>query len=268
MSAGLGGKVAIVTGAGTKAPGIGIGCAIAQVLARNGATVLVVDRDGDNAKVTLGMIDNDGGTGAVCVADVSREADCEAMVVAAVETFGGLDILVNNAGISKHVVVTATTLELYEDILGVNLRGTFMACKYAIPELIARGGGSIVNIGSVAGIRDTGSSHPAYSASKGGMLGLTVDLAGEYGQYNVRVNAVLPGMIASPLQASIATISPETEKRINMLGRQGDVWDIAQAVNVLCSDELSYITGHTLPVDGGATQAMAVSALRVDRASG
>lgn len=265
MGARLSGKVAIVTGAGTKPPGIGIGCATAQLLARDGASVLVVDKDVENAKVTVGMIENEGGRSSVCVADVSLESDCEAMVHSAIETFGGLDILVNNAGISKHVSVTDTTLELFESIIGVNLRGSFMSCKYAIPELIARGGGSVINIGSVVAVRDSGSSHPAYSASKGGVLGLTVDLAGEYGRHNVRVNAVLPGMIRSPIQESIGSASPEIQKRMNMLGRMGNVWDIAHAVNFLCTDEASYITGHVLPVDGGATQAMPASSFRVDR---
>jgi NAD(P)-dependent dehydrogenase (short-subunit alcohol dehydrogenase family) len=266
VGARLEGKVAIVTGAGTLLPGIGIGCAISRVLARDGATVLVVDRDAENGEATLRMIEEEGGRGAVCVADVAREADCAAMVEMATEIFGGLDIVVNNAGISKHVTVTDTPLELFEDIIGVNLRGPFMVCKHAVPHLIARGGGSIVNIGSVVAIRDAGSSHPAYAASKGGVLSLTVDLAGEYGRHNVRVNAVLPGMIQSPIQASIGSASPEIQKRMNMLGRMGDVWDVAHAVGFLCTPEAAYITGHILPVDGGATQAMPASVARVDRA--
>jgi NAD(P)-dependent dehydrogenase (short-subunit alcohol dehydrogenase family) len=259
------GKVALVTGAGTNPPGIGIGCAISVTLAREGASIVVVDRDADNAAVTVGMIEEAGGRATASVADVSRESDCESMVRAAVESFGGIDILVNNAGISRHVPVTATTVELFEEIIGTNLRGAFMSCKHAIPELIARGGGSIVNIGSVVSIRDSGSSHPAYSASKGGVLGLTVDLAGEYGRQNVRVNAVLPGMIASPIQASIGSASPEVQKRMNMLGRMGTVWDIANAVWFLCTDEAAYITAHILSVDGGATQALPTSAMRADR---
>src|SRR5262245_50991150 len=239
----LDGKVAIVTGAGTKPPGVGIGCAIAQVLARAGASVLIVDKDAEHGEVTRGMIAEEGGQSAVCVADVSVETDCEAMVRAAVDEFGGLDILANNAGISRHVTITDTPQELFEEIVGVNLRGSFMACKYAIPAIMARGGGSIVNIGSVVAIRDAGSSHPAYAASKGGVLGMTVDLAGAYGRDNVRVNAVLPGMIASPIQASIGSASEEMQKRMNLLGRMGDVWDIAHAVAFLCTDEASYITG-------------------------
>ena len=180
------GKVAIVTGGGTRLPGIGIGCAAARVLAREGASILVVDREEDNAKATVGLIEEEGGRAAVCVADVSSEADCESMIGVARATFGGLDILVNNAGISLHASITETTLDLYEQIMAVNLRGTFMACKHAIPALIERGGGSLVNIGSVVAIRDAGVTHPAYAASKGGVLALTVDLAGEYGRRNVR----------------------------------------------------------------------------------
>ena len=261
----LEGKVAIVTGAGTKLPGIGIGCAIAQTLGAQGASILIVDVDADNGKATLDLVEEQGGKGSVFVADVSEESDCEAMVRAAVDTFGKLDILVNNAGISLHVPVTETSLELYERIMGVNLRGPFMACKYAIPVLIEGGGGSIVNIGSVVAIRDSGSSHPAYAASKGGVNALTIDLAGEYGRDNVRVNCVLPGMIASPIQQSVGAASAEIIKRMNALGRMGGVFDIADAVEWLCTDEASYMTGHILPVDGGATVSMPATVSRVDR---
>jgi NAD(P)-dependent dehydrogenase (short-subunit alcohol dehydrogenase family) len=226
--------------------------------------VLIVDKEADNGKATLDLVEEQGGTGAVFVADVSQESDCEAMVRAAVETFGKLDILVNNAGISKHVSAIDTDFELYETILGINLRGPFMACKYALPVLIEGGGGSIVNISSVVSLRDAGSTHPAYAASKGGVNSLTIDLAGEYGRDNVRVNAVLPGMIASPIQQSVGTASPEIQKRLNALGRMGSVWDIAHAVEWLCTDDASYITGHILPVDGGATVSMPASSHRVD----
>jgi NAD(P)-dependent dehydrogenase (short-subunit alcohol dehydrogenase family) len=147
-------------------------------------------------------------------------------------------------------------------VIGVNLTGAFMCCKYAVPALIARGGGSIVNIGSVAGVRDSGSTHPAYSASKAALLGLTVDLAGAYGRDNVRVNTVLPGMISSPMQESVGQVDDDIRARLNLLGRMGDPWDIANAVLFLCTDEAAYITGLTLPVDGGATVAMPGSTIR------
>ena len=267
MTGRLDGKVAIVTGAGTRLPGIGIGCAIAQTLARDGATVLIADREQENAEATLRLIEDDGGRAEVCLTDVSVEEDCAAMVRTAIDRFGGLDILVNNAGISIHAPVTDTSLELFERIIGVNLRGTFMCCKYAVPELIARGGGSIVNIGSIAALRDTGGSHPAYAASKGGVHSMTIDIAGEYGRHNVRVNAVLPGMIQSPIAESVGNgpVPMEVQRRLNMLGRMGTVWDIANAVWMLCLPEASYITGHILPIDGGATVAMSPTWTRGDR---
>lgn len=263
------GKVAIVTGAGSAAdaPGAGIGQAIATVLAREGASVLLVDKVEERAEATRIALDGLSGRGATFVADVTFPRDCEAMVEAAVGQFGGVDILVNNAAISKHLAITETPEEVYDEVLDINLKGTFLSCKYAIPALIDRGGGSIVNIGSVAGIRDAGTSHPAYCASKAGQLGLTVDLAGAYGRDNVRVNAVLPGMVATPMQASIGQLDDDIRSRLNLLGRMGDAWDIAHAVLYLCSDEASYLTGVTLPVDGGATIGMPASSFRGTRST-
>jgi NAD(P)-dependent dehydrogenase (short-subunit alcohol dehydrogenase family) len=262
----LQGKVAVVTGGGgTSGAGLGIGQAISVVLAREGASVLLVDKVPDNADVTLHAIEEEGGKAAVYVGDVSRESDCEAMVNSAIERFGGMDILVNNAAITRHVPIVDTTMELYADVIGVNLTGAFMACKFAVPALIARGGGSIVNIGSVAGVRDSGSTHPAYSASKAALLGLTVDLAGAYGRDNVRVNTVLPGMISSPMQESVGRIDDDIRSRLNLLGRMGSAWDIAHAVLFLCSDDAAYITGLAFPVDGGATASMPGTALRGGR---
>jgi NAD(P)-dependent dehydrogenase (short-subunit alcohol dehydrogenase family) len=253
----LAGKVAIVTGAGSTGDGVGIGQAIATVLAREGASVLLVDKDGDRGETTRRSLDGGGdGNSTVFVGDVTNEADCEAMVHAATGAFGGLDILVNNAAISRHVAITETSKELFDEVLDVNVGGSFFACKYAIPALVARGGGSIVNIGSVAAVRDSGTSHPAYCSSKAAQLGLTVDLAGAYGRSNVRVNAVLPGMVFTPMLQSVGRVDDEVRAHLNLLGRMGSAWDIAHAVSFLCSDEASYITGVVLPVDGGATAAM------------
>ena len=262
----LNGKVAIVTGAGgVPGPGLGIGKAISITLAREGASVLLVDVVEENAKATLSEIEDTPGKGVVFVGDVSKPEDCEAMVAAAVENFGGLDILVNNAAISRHFSVVDTEEELFDRVIGINLKGAFMACKYAVPALIERGGGSIVQIGSIAGIRDSGTSHPAYTSSKAGMLGMMADLAGEYGRDNIRVNAVLPGIISTPMQDSVGRIGDDVWSRLNLLGRPGSAWDIANAVLFLCSDEGSYLTSVTLPVDGGATMAMAGSWNRKDR---
>lgn len=261
------GKVAIVTGAGSAAdaPGAGIGQAIATALVREGASVLLVDKDLARAEATrAGLVDLPG-TAECFEGDVTDPAGCEAMVAAAAERFGGLDILVNNAAITFHAPITETSVDQFDLVIDVNLKGSFLAAKAALPALIERGGGSIVNIGSVAGIRDSGTTHPAYCASKAGQLGLTVDLAGEYGRKNVRVNAVLPGMVATPMMASVGSVNDEIRARLNLLGRMGDAWDIAHAVLFLCSDEAAYITGVTLPVDGGATMAMPASSFRAGR---
>lgn len=264
MAGRVSGKVALVTGAGSSGPGYGTGKAISVTLAREGAAVLLVDRVPERAEETLRLITDAGGNAAVCEADITRPEQCEAMVRAAVERFGGLDILVNNAAITNHRAITDTSAELLESIVSVNLAGTFMACKFAVPALLERGGGSIVNIGSIASIRDTGSTHPAYSSTKAALLGLTIDLAGAYGRENVRVNAVLPGMIDTPMASGVVTTARDGAQPTeppNLLGRKGDAWDIAHAVLFLCSDEAAYITGVTLPVDGGAVMAMPSSYL-------
>lgn len=264
---GLQGKVAIVTGAGSGGPGAGpgIGQAIAVALAQGGAAVLIVDKDTERADHTLRELDGLVGRGAIHVGDVTSSAACSAMVRAAVENFGGLDILVNNAAVANHAPITDTTEELYDVTLAVNLKGTFLACQQAIPALVERGGGSIVNIGSIAGIRDAGTGETAYAASKAGQLGLTVELAGAYGRDNIRVNAVLPGLISTPMLHSVSTRVDEVRSKLNLLGRMGAAADVANAVCFLCSDEAAYITGVTLPVDGGATMAMPASTFRKPR---
>lgn len=262
------GKVAIVTGAGSGGPdaGVGIGQAIALACAREGASVVLLDRDAGRAGATLRAIEDLGGAAISFVGDITRAEDCAGAVRAAVDRYGGLDILVNNAAIARHAPITETDEELYDETLDVNLKGTFLACKHAIPAMIARGGGSIVNIGSVAGIRDAGTGQAAYAASKAGQLGLTVELAGTHGHDNIRVNAVLPGLVATPMMQSSGRVD-EVRARLNLLGRLGDAWDVAHAVLFLCSDEAAYITGVTLPVDGGATVAMPGSAFRRPPAS-
>jgi NAD(P)-dependent dehydrogenase (short-subunit alcohol dehydrogenase family) len=261
------GKVAIVTGGGSDGSGIGIGQAISMALAREGASVLLVDKDEGRAQNTQRSIESEQGRAAVYVGDITNEPDCEGMVRAAHEQFGGLDVLINNAAISRHLPITETTREDYESVIAVNLTGTFLACKHAIPALIDRGGGSIVNIGSVAGVRDSGTSHPAYCASKAAQMGLTADLAGAYGRDNVRVNTVLPGMVATPMMESVGRVDDDIRARLNLLGRMGSAWDIAHAVLFLCSDDATYITGVTLPVDGGATAGMPASGMRGARRS-
>jgi NAD(P)-dependent dehydrogenase (short-subunit alcohol dehydrogenase family) len=266
----LEGKVAIVTGAGSggEGKGLGIGQAIAMAFARERASVLLVDRDAERAEHTNREIERLPGRGAVFVGDITRSEDCAAMVQAAAMNFGGLDILVNNAAIAKHAAITDTSEALYDETMAINLKGTFLACQQAIPALVARGGGSIVNIGSIVGIRDAGTGETAYAASKAGQLGLTIELAGAYGRDNVRVNAVLPGIIATPMLEAVSNRVDDVRSRLNLLGRMGEAWDVANAVCFLCSDEAAYLTGVILPVDGGATVAMPASTFRKSANSG
>jgi NAD(P)-dependent dehydrogenase (short-subunit alcohol dehydrogenase family) len=252
----LDGKVVIVTGAGsTPGPGMATGRATAIVCAREGAKIVVADIQADRAAETTAMIAEEGGVATTFVGDMTVAADCEAMVQAAVDTFGGLDALVNNIA-DTHRGNVVTTGETDRDrVLATSLRTTFLASKAAVPAMVRGGGGSIVNIGSIAATRGTGNA--AYAAAKGGVHALTVDMAYSHGRQGIRVNAVAPGHITTPLMFSNLGVTPETQHRqemaaaSNLLGTEGTGWDVGWAAAFLASDEARWITGVTLPVDGG-----------------
>jgi NAD(P)-dependent dehydrogenase (short-subunit alcohol dehydrogenase family) len=257
------GKVAIVTGAGsTPGPGVGTGKATAIVLAREGARVLLVDRLPERAEDTLARIEEEGGDATVFAGDVTAAGDCEAMVRAAVDTYGTVDVLVNNLGAAIAGDVVTTTEEEWDRTLAISLRTTFLASKFAVPVMAAHGAGAIVNVGSINAVR--GTRYVAYAAAKGGVHALTVDMAYSHGRQGIRVNAVVPGHITTPLLYSVLGDTPETEYRrqlaaaSNPLGAEGTAWDVAHAAVFLASDEARWITAVTLPVDGGV---MAVTPL-------
>ena len=267
----LEGKVAIVTGAGsTPGPGIGTGKATAVVMAREGASVLLVDLFPERAAETLAMIEEEGGKAKVHGADVTSAAACEAMVNDAVDTFGGVDILVNNVGRAAVGNVVTTTEEVWDTTLSINLRSCFLASKYAVPAIAARGGGAIVNIASVSALR--GDNTVAYSAAKGGMIAMTVDMAYSHGLEGIRVNAIAPGHITTPMVRSVQNLGPAQEEfnqrmreTAGLLGTPGDGWDIGWAAAFLASDEARWITGAVLPVESGVlsvTPLMLASRLR------
>jgi NAD(P)-dependent dehydrogenase (short-subunit alcohol dehydrogenase family) len=250
------GKVAIVTGAGsTPGPGIGTGKATAVVLAREGASVLLVDLHPERAEETLRMVSDEGGKAEVFAADVTRAADCEAMVRTAVEAFGTVDILVNNIGRAAVGTVVDTTEEAWDQTFAVNLRTAFLACKYTVPVMADQGSGSVVNISSISALRGDGTL--AYSAAKGGLSAMTVDMAYSHGRQGIRVNAVAPGHITTPMVLSVSGEGPRTEymntlrSEAGLLGTPGTGWDVAWAAAFLASDEARWITGVTLPVDSG-----------------
>jgi NAD(P)-dependent dehydrogenase (short-subunit alcohol dehydrogenase family) len=250
------GKVAIVTGAGsTPGPGIGTGKAAAVVLAREGARVLLVDLHPERAEETRKMILDDGGTADVFQADVTRAVEAEGMVRAAVDAFGTLDILVNNIGLAQLGTVVDTTEEAWDRALDVNLRTTFLASKYAVPVMAAKGAGSIVNISSISALRGDGTV--AYSAAKGAIISMTIDMAYSHGRHGIRVNAIAPGHITTPMVMSVSAPGPRAEfmnqmrSEAGLLGTPGDGWDVGWAVGFLASDEARWITGAVLPVESG-----------------
>jgi NAD(P)-dependent dehydrogenase (short-subunit alcohol dehydrogenase family) len=250
------GKVAIVTGAGsTPGPGVGTGKATAVVLAREGASVLLVDLHPERAEETLQMISGEGGKAQVFAADVTRAAGCEAMVRAAVEAFGTVDILVNNVGLAQLGTVVDTTEEAWDRALDVNLRSAFLASKYAVPVMAEKGAGSIVNIASISALRGDGTV--AYSAAKGGLIAMTVDMAYSHGRQGIRANAIAPGHITTPMVLSVSAPGARAEfmntmrAEAGLLGTPGTGWDVAWAAAFLASDEARWITGAVLPVESG-----------------
>ena len=251
----LTGKVCIVTGAGATASGdfVGIGQAISMLFSRQGAQVLLVDRDEANGQATLASIREEGGEASLFVGDVTSNADCQEMVNAALSTFGQVNVLINNVGISGPGSVTDVEEEFWDTVIDVNLKSVMLTSKHAIPRMIEAGGGSIVNLSSIVGLR-AGSGRPShpYAASKGGIIGLSNSMAVHYGRDNVRVNCIAPGHIHSPMVARHS--SPEMldlRRRAGPLGTEGTPWDVAYAALFLASDEARWISGVTLPVDAG-----------------
>jgi NAD(P)-dependent dehydrogenase (short-subunit alcohol dehydrogenase family) len=251
----LGNKVAIVTGAGATGNGdfVGIGQAISILFARNGAKVLLVDRNEDNVEATLATIREEGGEASVFVGDVTSNEDCQGMAQAAVSHYGKVNVLINNVGISGPGSVTDVDEDFWDTVIDVNLKSVMLTSKYAIPAMIETGGGSIVNLSSIVGIR-AGSGRPShpYAASKGGIIGLSNSMAVHYGRNNIRVNCIAPGHVRSPMVARHSTDEMlNLRRRAGPLGTEGTPWDVALAAQFLASDEARWISGVTLPVDAG-----------------
>jgi NAD(P)-dependent dehydrogenase (short-subunit alcohol dehydrogenase family) len=251
----LEGKVAIVTGAGATGSGdfVGIGQAISILFARNGAKVLLVDRNQQNAEATLATIKEEGGEASLFVGDVTNNADCQGMAQAAVSRYGKLNVLVNNVGISGPGSVTDVDEDFWDTVIDVNLKSVMLTSRHAIPHMIEVGGGSIVNLSSIVGLR-AGSGRPShpYAASKGGIIGLSNSMAVHYGRNNIRVNCLAPGHIRSPMVARHSSEEMlDLRRRAGPLGTEGTAWDVAWAALFLASDEARWISGVTLPIDAG-----------------
>jgi NAD(P)-dependent dehydrogenase (short-subunit alcohol dehydrogenase family) len=260
----LKGKIALVVGAGSIGPGWGNGKATAVTFARQGAKVFCVDRNGAAAEETAGIIASEGGHATAFTADASRAADIEAMVASCLKTYGRIDVLDNNVGIAEMGSVVEVTEASWDHVFNVNLKSAFLAMKHVIPVMVKQGGGSIINISSIASIRHLGISYVSYGTSKAAMNQMTRTTAVQFAKDHVRVNVILPGLMKTPmvehsagLASSYAAGDVEAMWRARdaqvPMGHMGEAWDVANAALFLASDESKYVTGLELVVDGGIT---------------
>lgn len=255
-------RVALIFGAG-QTPGetVGNGRATALTFAREGAKVMAADRNLASAEETVAMIKEKGGEAAAIAADVTDEAAIEAAVEACMERWGRIDILHNNVGVSIEggdAPITEITVEAFDRVVAINLRGMVLACKHVLPIMREQKSGAIINISSMA----ARTIYPlvGYKTTKTALLGLTEQLAIENAKYGIRANCILPGLMDTPMGVDIrarttgrsrAQIEAERNAYVPLGGRQGTGWDVANAALFLASDEAAYITGVILPVDGG-----------------
>ncbi len=249
----LEGKVAIITGAGSSGPGLGTGKAASILFAREGAKVLLVDRNPRAAEETLATIREEGGEASVFGADVTLAADCEAIAEAAAERYGAVHVLFNNVGITGPGSPTDVEESVWDNVLDVNLKSMMLTTKYAVPKMIDAGGGSIINMSSIAGVRaGSGAASVPYSASKAGVIGMSETMAVHLGRDNVRVNVIAPGHIYTPMVGgTMEPVTRERRRKAGPLGVEGNAWDIAYAALFLASDESRWVSGVVLPVDAG-----------------
>jgi NAD(P)-dependent dehydrogenase (short-subunit alcohol dehydrogenase family) len=247
-------KVALITGAGS-----GIGREAALLFAREGATIAVVDVAEEGARETVEMIDKAGGWASFCRADVSSAADCEQMIAFAESELGKLDVLFNNAGIMHSADDDALTTDesVWDLTMNINVKGVFFGCKYGIPALRRAGGGSIINTASFVAKLGAATPQIAYTASKGAVLAMTRELAVIHAREKIRVNALCPGPLRTPLLMKFLDTDAKRQRRLVHIpmGRFGEAREIAAGALFLASDESSYVTGTEFMVDGGLTAA-------------
>jgi NAD(P)-dependent dehydrogenase (short-subunit alcohol dehydrogenase family) len=254
MAGRLAGKVALITGAGS-----GIGLATSLAFAREGAKVVAVDVDARAGAAAAEQVRAAGGTAHTVAADVSKSADCERMVAEAERAFGALHVLFNNAGIMHPADddAVATDEAVWDLTMNVNLKGVFLGCKHGIPALRRAGGGAVINTASFVALLGAATPQLAYTASKGGVLALSRELAVIHARERIRVNALCPGPLKTELLMKFLDSEAKRQRRLVHipLGRFGEAREIADAALFLASDESSFVTGATFLVDGGITAA-------------
>jgi NAD(P)-dependent dehydrogenase (short-subunit alcohol dehydrogenase family) len=247
-------KVALITGGGS-----GIGRESSLLFSREGARVVVVDLNEQGGHETVRDVESAGGKAAFVHANVSRAADCEAMVREAEKAFGALHVLFNNAGImdSRDDTATTTAESVWDLTMAVNAKSVFLGCKYGIPALLRAGGGSIVNTASIVALVGSAAAQIAYTASKGAILSMSRELAAIHARQGIRVNALCPGPLRTELLMKFLDTDAKKQRRLVHIpmGRFGESSEIARAALFLASDESSYMTGATFVVDGGLTSA-------------
>jgi NAD(P)-dependent dehydrogenase (short-subunit alcohol dehydrogenase family) len=250
----LDGKVALITGAGS-----GMGREAAGLFAAEGARVVISDVVEEAGEVSADKIRSGGGEAAFVRADVSSSDDVAAMVRFAVETYGGLHVLYNNAGIflADDGGAVETPENVWDRVIAVNLKGVWLGCKHGIPAMVDSGGGSIINVASFVALMGAATAQIAYTATKGGVLSMTREIAVEYARRGIRANALCPGPIETPLLAELLSDPDRRARRMVHIpiGRLGQAEEVARAALWLASDESSLMTGAALVVDGGVTAA-------------
>jgi NAD(P)-dependent dehydrogenase (short-subunit alcohol dehydrogenase family) len=244
-------KVAIVTGAGSRGPGIGNGKATAILFAREGAKVLCVDVDIARAQETVGQIEKEGGTAEAFAADVTRAADCKAMVERAATRWGGLDILHNNVGVESRLDLMETTEQEWDRVMAIDLKSMLLTTQAAVPAMEKRGGGAITCVSSIAAL--VGHGRTAYAAAKAGVIGFVTSVAVQLGPKGIRVNGIAPGQVWTPMVERLGAEARERRKRAAPLGTEGNGWDVGWGAVYLASDEARWVSGHILVIDAGLT---------------
>ncbi|MFN4088630.1 MAG: SDR family NAD(P)-dependent oxidoreductase [Alphaproteobacteria bacterium] len=247
------GKVAIVTGAAPRGEGVGNGKAAAILFAREGAKVVLVNRSAERAQKLADEIAADGGEAAVFAGDLSETGVADRMATFATERFGGVDVLHNNLGIGGPGTAETTTLEAWNQMFQVNLTSALLCIRACLPEMRKRGGGSIINVSSIAGaaglMRETGAV--AYTTTKAGLHGLTLSVAADYAREGIRCNCIIVGTVYTPMVGHYDDAARERRRLGVPLQTEGTGWDIGWAAVYLASDESRWVTGALLPVDGG-----------------